>query len=370
MPIKIFHTADLHIGMKFNSYPDYIRGKLQQARSEVLARMVQMANEENCSLFVIAGDLFHNIKGIDKKTIAHAALELEAFQGACVLVLPGNHDYDNEMIDFWQVFKQNAGEQIIFLNREEPVSLTDYGLNVTLYPAPCHSKHSDTSNVGWIEAAAVDPRHINIGLAHGSLQGISPDLDVSYYYMTSQELEGLPMDIWLLGHTHVVYPAKKSVKDWRIFNPGTPEPDGLDCRHHGHAWLITVDEQKGICAEQVETGIYRFVDETYTISVAEDLERLQGDLLRERPDKTIARIHLEGQVSEDVFNYRQEIIKKLEQEMAHVIFDDFNLGIKITPEKIEREFTAGSFPRQFLQALSADEDAMQIAYELIMGVKK
>jgi hypothetical protein len=50
--------------------------------------------------------------------------------------------------------------------------------------------------------------------------------------------------------------------------------------------------------------------------------------------------------------------------------DDFNLGVKITPEKISQEFTQGSFPQQFLAALSDDEDAMEIAYELIMGVRK
>ena len=64
MSIKIFHTADLHIGIKYNSYPEPISSALQQSRLDVLEKMVNLANEQECNLFVVAGDLFHNIKGI------------------------------------------------------------------------------------------------------------------------------------------------------------------------------------------------------------------------------------------------------------------------------------------------------------------
>jgi exonuclease SbcD len=251
MPIKIFHTADLHIGMKFNNYQEPIRTKLQQVRLEVLKKMLLKANEENCNLFVVAGDLFHNIKGINKKTIVQTAEYMEEFQGEGVLILPGNHDYDNDMIELWDTFQKNAGDKTIFLNREAPVALTDYGLDATVYPAPCHSKHSAANNIGWISEQEVNHQHINIGIAHGSLQGLSPDMDSSYFFMTLQELENLPLDVWLLGHTHVAYPANESTKDWKVFNPGTPEPDGLDCRHHGHAWIINLDEQKRITANLI-----------------------------------------------------------------------------------------------------------------------
>lgn len=370
MPIKIFHTADLHIGMKFNGYPDSIKEKLQQARLEVLQKMVLKANEENCNLFVVAGDLFTHIKGIHKKTIVQTAEYLEEFQGECVLVLPGNHDYENDMIDLWKTFREKANDKTIFLNQEVPVSLTDYGLDATIYPAPCHSKQSYTNNIDWIAEHEVDPEHISIGIAHGSLQGVSPDPDSKYFLMSSEELENLPIALWLLGHTHVVYPAYESLTDWRVFNPGTPEPDGLDCQHHGHAWLINVDERKRITANLVSTGMYRFLDKSYPIKDSDDLDRLQDSLLKEAPETTIARIRLAGRVSDDTYSYRKEIFKTLEQALAHLIIDDFNLGIRITPEKISQEFTEGSFPQQLLKALADDEDAMQMAYELIMGVKK
>ncbi|HHY04266.1 MAG TPA: DNA repair exonuclease, partial [Thermoanaerobacterales bacterium] len=57
MTLKIFHTADLHIGMKFNSYPEGIRDSLIESRFDVIDKMVQMANDEQCNLFVVSGDL-------------------------------------------------------------------------------------------------------------------------------------------------------------------------------------------------------------------------------------------------------------------------------------------------------------------------
>ena len=69
MGIKIFHTADLHLGMRFAGYPD-IQDELINARYETLEKLVSLANRENCTLFVIAGDLFDrttlNVKDISR----------------------------------------------------------------------------------------------------------------------------------------------------------------------------------------------------------------------------------------------------------------------------------------------------------------
>ncbi|MDD4504368.1 MAG: metallophosphoesterase, partial [Clostridiaceae bacterium] len=175
--IKIFHTADVHIGMKFSNYPEPVKGYLQEARVDVLDNMIKLANEEKCNLFVIAGDLFDKITGIDKKTVGHATAALNTFQGECVLVMPGNHDYDNGMIELWDNFFKNTSDKIVFINEERTYSLEDYDLNAVVYPAPCHAKHSSNNNLQWIKEIKTDEAQINIGIAHGALEGLSPDLD-------------------------------------------------------------------------------------------------------------------------------------------------------------------------------------------------
>jgi hypothetical protein len=49
----------------------------------------------------------------------------------------------------------------------------------------------------------------------------------------------------------------------------------------------------------------------------------------------------------------------------HLIVDDLKLRTKIDKETIEREFTEGSFPYIFLNDLIHDDEALQIAYDLI-----
>lgn len=368
--IKIFHTADLHIGMKFNNYPDSIKTSLQEARLGVLSNMVLKANKENCNLFVVAGDLFDRINGIDKKTIAQAAASLEEFEGECILVMPGNHDYDNGMIELWTSFNKGNSDKMLYINEEKSYSLNNYGLNAVVYPAPCHSKHSSSNNIGWIREETMGKEQIHIGIGHGAINGLSPDMDLNYYNMNLDELDKISVDLWLLGHTHVTYPLKSSVTSEKIFNPGTPEPDGLDCKHLGNAWIISIDDNKKVNANKVSTGTYKFIDKEFEIRYREDLDVILAVLLEVNPSKTIARIRLIGRVEEEVFNYRHEIYKSIEQAIAYLIVDDADLGIKITSEKIHKEFSDGSFPQQLLLSLSDDEDTLQLAYELIMEVKK
>ena len=368
--IKIFHTADIHLGMKFNNYPDPVKGYLQEARVDVLDKLIKHANEQKCNLFIIAGDLFDRITGIDKKTMGRATAALNNFQGECVLVMPGNHDYDNGMIELWDNFFKTASDKILFINDEHTYSLEDYGLNALVYPAPCHAKHSATNNLQWIKEEKTDDAHIKIGIAHGAIESLSPDLDKSYYNMSIKELQGIPMDLWLLGHTHITYPAKSPITDEKIFNPGTPEPDGLDCKHKGQAWIITVDDNKKTNAELVETGTYKFTDKTYTIEDIDDLERILDELKKDEPERTIARITLNGNVDEDVFEYRQEIYSSIEKGIIYLIVEDSDFKMRITTEKIHREFSDGSFPQELLLSLSDDEDTLQLAYELIMEVRE
>src|SRR5665648_280352 len=437
--MKIFHTADLHIGMKFNNYPEPVRSQLKQARADVLGKIVSIANKQECNIFVVAGDLFDSINGNAKKTIGEVVTALKGFHGECVLVLPGNHDYDNNMVELWKNFQEISQDihNIVFINQERPYSLADYDLNAVVYPAPCHSKHSDTNNIGWIKDANsdidndkfkekdTDKNQIRIGIAHGALEGVSPDLDNSYYNMSLAELTSAPVDVWLLGHTHITYPDKKKVSGWKIFNPGTPEPDGLDCKHTGNAWIITIGDTKAVdsdteaanlgikavnsetkalnsdtkalntdtkalnhetkalnsktkassgshkevSGELITTGSYRFKDQRHTVRNKEDFEIIVVNILKDNPGNTIARLRLGGKLDEETFNYRHEVRRTLEEAMACLIFDDSEVGIKITSEMIHKEFSDGSFPSMLLSALTDDEEALQLAYEMIMEVK-
>jgi len=367
--IKIFHTADIHIGMRFNSYPDAVKELLKDARVESIERMVKIANREGCDLFVIAGDLFDKTTGIDKKTQTVVAKHLSRFEGSCVAILPGNHDYHTEMVDLWKSFLSLVDEKVLFLGDEKPYSLQEFGLNATIYPAGCHSKHSDQNNLGWIREEDIDSGLVNIGVGHGALAGISPDLDNQYFNMSIEELESIPVDVWLMGHTHISYPENDKVNNWKVYNPGTPEPDGLDCSHNGNGWVINVHEKDDIQASRITTGKYKFKDEEFYLESIEDYRKIE-EFFKEYKDNTIARIRLKGTLDEDAYKHRLQVIKNLEEQIIYLVLEDSDLKIRINSDKIKKEFTQGSFPEQMLIYLQDDEEALQLAYEIISEVRK
>jgi DNA repair protein SbcD/Mre11 len=369
MGLKIFLTGDLHIGMKFNNYPEYLRNLLVEARFDVLKRTIRTANEENCNIFALAGDLFDSIK-ISNKDIDRVIKILSDFSGECVLVMPGNHDYDNGMVDLWKRFKDNLTDKIVLLNGDKPYSLKDYSLNAAAYPAYCGSKHSDNNKLDWISALKeYDDAAFHIGLAHGSLQGLSPDMEGNYFPMTEKELLDIPMDVWLLGHTHISYPFNDNTVSEKIFNAGTPEPDGFDCKHSGNAWLINMDDNKTIRGTRIETGKYKFYDVNRDVYDEKSFQNIKQEFLSKNPENNLLRLNLKGRISEDLFNSRHEFYEEMEKSLAYFKINDSNLGIKISKDDIKKEFTEGSFPYKLLNQVSDDVEALQIAYEIIREVQ-
>lgn len=367
MGLKIFHTGDLHIGMKFSNYPDLIRNNLIEARFETLEKMIFRANKEQCNLFIIAGDLFDKIN-IAVRDILRVISILEKFAGDCVLLIPGNHDYDNGMVELWQRFKDNINGNILLLNEYKPYSLREYDLDIMVYPAFCDSKHSESNRIEWIrELDEREETEWEIGIVHGALLGLSPDLSSEYFAVSEGELAKVGLDLWLLGHTHLPYPGMEDVINRKIFNAGTPEPDGLDCKHQGIAWIIEIDKEKNVSAELVETGKYRFSDLEYHIEEESDLKKIKDSLLEDRPVCRIVRLTLKGRIDEGLFDEMENFYQDLRRELAYLDIDDSNLKLRITDEVIDKEFTAGSFPYLVLKELAAagEEDALQLAYEMI-----
>ncbi|HZJ86493.1 MAG TPA: DNA repair exonuclease [Erysipelotrichaceae bacterium] len=363
MAIKIYHTGDNHIGMSFNNYPS-VKKDLIKARFLTLENMIFQANEEKADIFVIAGDLFHSID-VPIKDIEKTVNILNKFKGACVLVLPGNHDYDSNKTKLWQDFQKSGSEKIIILNEFKPYNLSEYNLDVTIYPAHCHSLHSSDNNLGWIkESGLKDKSKYNIGVAHGAIEGLSADLVGKYFYMEKQELIDIPVDLWLLGHTHVAYPVSEKVFNHKIFNAGAPEADGLDFGGKGSAWIIELSEDRSV-AHKIETGMYEFFDKSFNVSSREDLEKIKAWALSDNPKLKLVRIDLSGSLSEGVYLTLSDFYENLEKELFYLIVIDENLKIKVDMETISQQFSQGSFPYEFLLSLADDEEALQVAYDIV-----
>jgi len=374
MTIRIFHTADLHLGMRFaHGYPPQVQEKLVIARYETLRRTVALANEHKCHIFLIAGDLFDNHQ-VSVKDVHTTAEMLNQFEGSLVAILPGNHDYIQPSSELWSRFQSKAGPNILMLDKAIPHDLRKYGFDIVLYPAPCTSRISSENAIGWIRTFPKLPEiALHIGVSHGSIKGISPDFNDQYYPMTQEELQSLGLHLWLMGHTHVRYPDVEEGSDKSILFPSTPEPDGFDRIHPGYAWIVDIDNDNKVKYHSIQTGKYRFFDWQMALSVENDLETVESQFKKLKSDISLVRLRLTGCLPGDCLEKLYALRETLENNVLLLRFDHSDLHQAVTDKDIDKEFTKDSFPHRLLKTLvegNADPVVVQTAYDLIKEAKQ
>ncbi len=366
--LRIFHCADLHLGMRFQRYPE----GLAEARFASLEAMVATANSEGCDLFVVAGDLFDTLQ-VPKKDIARAAKILSRFE-KLVCVLPGNHDFHaGAADDFWKAFESGESERLLLLSEGRAYPLKSYGLDAVIYAAPCSSKYSKTHALAWLAKESRPEARFHIGLAHGSFEGLSPDMQGDYFPMKKADLDRFELDLWMLGHIHVQFPPRAPGAQDRIFYSGTHEPDGFDCRHEGKAWLLELGPDKAIQAKSLSTGKFRFIDETvelHSLSALEDFSKKFSDTEAVR---TLLKLRMEGSLGKEEHEGFGAALEQIKKRFFFLKADFSGLSVRLEPGDIDRSFAKESFPHRLLSSLASspgDREALQAAYELICELEE
>ena len=268
------------------------------------------------------------------------------------------------------------GENTVVLKDQEALLIGVGDQQAAIYPGPCLSNHSSTNAIGWVmKARSKTEANFHIGIAHGNLEGVTPDFNAEYFPMTSSELEATGVPLWLLGHAHIRYPnAEVGTEELALF-ASTPEPDGFDCLHEGSTWIVTLDDGGGHSYEAMKTGQYQFHEVSKNVMQKEDLTDLVKAFETLDSSKDLVKLKLEGRLGSESYLNIRNLLKKL-GGMVFYLEDDYSgLYRQITQSDIDREFTNESFPHRLLSTLASDDlddkDALslQIAFELIQGVR-
>lgn len=368
--LRILLTGDNHIGLRYAGHE--ASAELAAARIDAFAGMVEAANENGCELFVVAGDLFERLRCIAKRDVKAVVDALSRFNGT-VAVLPGNHDYYSPDAKLWQDFSDCAqsADNIMLLKEYRPYHVSAGDNDVVLYPALCTSMHSapGENNLGWIKEAEIDPSVFNIGIAHGAVEGETIDSEGLYFLMSRAELEAIPLDVWLIGHTHVPFPALTDsyTESGRIFNAGTHVQTDVNCNCAGQCFIIELSDDKSVRARQVETGNLRF----YRKSIALSPETMEDTLRRELSafsDNSVVDLRLSGSVTMDEYDTRHNLLEDLLGRFIEGTYSDAELSRLISEEIIDAEFAETSFAAGFLKDLLDEPKEAQLAYELLKSL--
>ncbi len=370
--IRIFVTGDNHIGKKYDGYPE-IRTVLVQNRLDCLKDMVRHAEEEGCELFVVTGDLFDSVRTVSVQDVRTTAEILKHFDGN-VLILPGNHDYYTGEEKVWKDF-QNAlgsGSNVLLLTEMRPVTLEAGGEELVIYPAYCQSKHSKENNLGWIRAISMPEEQFHIGIAHGAIQGITPDMNGEYFLMTERELNAIPVDAWLIGHTHIPFPKLAEDTDtegYKIFNAGTHQQTDYHNNTEGYGFVLTLsrrDGKKTVAAHSRRSGKIRFYDLAVEVRPGEKLADAIDRVVGQLQDASVVRITISGTVPEEDYENRGEIYKAaLSRFLTYEGPIDHELSELITEERIKAEFAEIGFAAELLCRLTEEPKEVQMAYALL-----
>ena len=372
--LRIFVTGDNHIGLRYASHEQ--AAVLSSRRITAFESMVDAANKENCALFAITGDLFENTYSVSKRDIKILLGTLSQFRGI-VVVLPGNHDYYDKEAKVWQYFKDvmTSYDNILLLTEYRPYEITANSDNIILYPALCTSLHSSPgqNNLDWIKKTEIENDSVyHIGIAHGAVEGETIDNEGHYFLMKRSELEDIPVDAWLIGHTHVPFPRNLTetlAPCGKILNAGTHVQTDVSCNTEGLCFVVELDNNKSIKAKKVLSGNLRFYRKSISVTagnMANIITREVADI----DDNSVVDIILTGAVSADEYEERNQIIDAALSRFVEGTYNDYTLSKLISKDLIESEFPETSFSAGLLRSLLDEPKEAQLAYELLKCLKE
>ena len=335
----------------------------------------EKANAEECDLFVIAGDLFDKTAGIAKKTIRELLDLLCAFRGT-VVVLPGNHDYYDGEAAVWQDFRREMSgrDNILLLTAFEPRTLQAGDREVVLYPAFCTSRHSEPgkNNLDWIRQQPIPwDDAFRIGLAHGAIAGETIDQEKEYFLMTREELEAIPLDAWLIGHTHVPVPGdlgREYAAAGRIFNAGTHVQKDVHNLTDGLCFLIEIGDDKQVRAKQWVSGNVFFRRLPVAVTAGHMEEEISRALKGLEAD-SVVELELSGAVTDEEYRGRRRFLEEALSGFLEGSWEDSGLTRLITEDLIDAEFPETSVAAGLLRSLLDDPREAQLAYDLLKSLK-
>jgi len=299
--MKFLHTADWQLGLKV-AHVGGAGVRVREERLVSLNRVSEAAQNHSVDFILVAGDIFED-NGVERTLVQKAVDILSNFK-IPVYLIPGNHD---PLIpgSVWEHPSWESTDKVTILRREEPVRIPG-GI---LYPCPVREKHSRKDPTEWIQAS--DAEGIQIGVAHGTVEGIQqeePDYSIPRDAAIRAGLDYLALGHW---HSTATYPAPDGAV--RMAYSGTHEATKFGERDSGNVLIVDIPS-RGTPPKvtPVHTGNLSW----HTID--EDI-RESGDLLRirsqiesiENPASTLVELRIGGLMfaeDSDEINRIQEIL--------------------------------------------------------------
>ncbi len=251
MPFRFIHSADLHLGRRFGNLPEEVRGRLVEARHQIIATLARVARSHGAEHILVAGDIFDTETPTDP-VWRQAVAAMGADPGLQWWLIPGNHD-SLAAESLWSRFRHHAPANVRLIHDPAPIRIAP---GAVLLPAPLPRRHPGRDLTAWMPGCDTDPRQFRIGLAHGAVRDFSEGGSTADGIIPPDRAETARLDYLALGDWH----GQVRIGP-RCWYSGTPERDAF--RHDGQGACLAVtltDPGAPPMIEVVPTGTFVWTD--------------------------------------------------------------------------------------------------------------
>ena len=258
---RFIHSSDLHLGRRFGNLPEEVRGRLVEARHQIIGRLARAARDHGAQHILVAGDIFDTETPTDQ-VWRQALAAMAADPANQWWLIPGNHD-SLAAESLWQRFRAHAAPNVHLLDTAGPVEIAT---DVVLLPAPAPTRYPGRDLTQWMPACETGPRALRIGLAHGAVQGFGGEDGGVTEIVPPDRASTARLDYLALGdwHGHL----KIGERTWYS---GTPERDSFAHDGRGVCLAVTIDAPGALPrVEAVDTGALAWSAEELPLIAEQD----------------------------------------------------------------------------------------------------
>lgn len=318
--IRFIHTADLHLDSPFKGISELdeaISQELADATFNAFENIINLCIEEKVDFLLISGDVYDNQdKSLRAQLKFIDGLGRLSKEGIQTYVVHGNHDPSNgwasnlEIPMNVHVFGGRKVHKHIFQKDGEDLA--------EIYGFSYHRRDITDSVIPEFEEKVSSSTLFSIALLHCNLSTSTEH--EPYAPCAVNDLTGLPIDYWALGHVHNMDIVKESPM---IVYPGNTQ--GRHIREGGErgCYLVEVDDNHNIKMEFKPTACIRWQTKNLSIEGYKNIQELMREIykiiddIKEECDNrpAICRLNLTGRgaLSQDLM--RQSNIDDILSEL-------------------------------------------------------
>ena len=308
--LKLLHTADWHLGLRFPSFEMGQEERLTRARFEAVRRILDLAASWDVDAVLCAGDLFEDEA---PEEVWWQGL-LREFQRRKwrrpVVLLPGNHDpiRRGAVYHAEHAFRQGLPDYVHVVDRSGwELSLGD---GAALYASPCESKAGQTDLVASLPRREPDDERFRIGMVHGQTFDME-DHQTNFPIARGSAAER-GFDYLALGDTHGFREVERDAATPTVY-PGSPEATTFNERDAGHVVIVFFPRDRRRRARVLKERVGSWTWREETCRSMDELRRL-----KEAPNlqKTVLRLVLEMELPMTEYDEAERIVTELGGSMA------------------------------------------------------